>query len=498
MNDWKRWTGAARVLLAATCACAGTAAYAEAPGATGELPTVCLDTGTNITLGTAVTRDDRGNTYVTGGKRSNDSASGKRVSVMATVKYDATGREVWSRSYQGTFGCFDHGRAIATDKAGNVYVTGLEWISGNDPAHPHVDASRKAYATVKYDADGNRKWVSRYFERSHRKNEPRAVVVDDSGDVYVTGLSDGTSHGEIATIKYDGRDGRQLWALRYPSEYGVLGVTGMVSDSKRHMYVAATVCTQRTQLGNCSDFEYRVLKYDRSGRLAWTAQYDNGAGFAGAATSLTAARDDVYVTGWSCSTPYIVFEYDGNVFARCDEADYATVKVKGDGTRAWVARYHGSAPGNYAPGAIAVDDEGSAYVTGSGTYGDFGVHTVKYDKTGKQSWATVTDGKDWASPAAIAVNSRGQAYVAGAMLHDYRSHFGVVAYDTHGNELWKQKVQGADQGRGWAAAAVALDKKGRVSVTGGTLDQLPWGPMDSWYLTNSYSAEGQVLWTREF
>jgi hypothetical protein len=55
-----------------------------------------------------------------------------------------------------------------------------------------------------------------------------------------------------------------------------------------------------------------------------------------------------------------------------------------------------------------------------------------------------------------------------------------------------------DHSRNWTAAAAAIDQQGRLRVTGGTLDMLDWGLVDSWYLTNMYSADGDLLWTHQF
>lgn len=93
----------------------------------------CLDNGRNITPATAIAVDLQGNSYVTGGKRLNDEVTGtSHGSTIVTIKYDEDGNEVWKRSYQGSFGCLDRGRAIAIDPAGNVYVTGTVWLRGND------------------------------------------------------------------------------------------------------------------------------------------------------------------------------------------------------------------------------------------------------------------------------------------------------------------------------------------------------------------------------
>jgi hypothetical protein len=493
----------ALLLAAATLTWSAPMVHAQlSPPPTPGAPTLCLDNGMNVTFATAVSADNRGNTYVTGGKRLNDRDAGlSRGSTFTTIKYDAGGRAVWSRSYQGSFGCFDHARAIATDNAGRVYVTGTVWLRGNDLTNPFVDRSQRAYATIKYDADGTLQWVSQYFVEGDKKNEPWAIAVDPHGDVYVTGLSDSGRGGpqkEIATVKYDGQNGQQLWAARYAGGRGILSASGM-ELTPRGLYVAGTVCTELTQKGNCSDFAFAVLNYDTSGALRWTAQYQNGVGFASQATSLTADRsENVYVTGTSCSTPYIFDDTGDFVRAGCDEADYATVKMTPRGATAWIARYHGVSSGNYVPEAIAVDDSENVYVSGSGAREDQGFHTVKYDRDGQQSWISLFEGTTYASPKAIAVNARGQMYVAGLVLHAFKAYFAVVAYDVQGAEIWNDQVQGLDRTRDWTAAAVALDEQGRLRVTGGTLDMYDWGLVDSWYLTNLYSADGNLLWTRQF
>jgi len=490
----------ALLLTAAALTCSEAVAHAQ-PTTSGK-ETLCMDTGRNITFATAVSLDNSGNTYVTGGKRLNDHAEGvSRGSTITTIKYDADGAEVWSRSYQGPFGCFDHGRAIATDHSGNVYVTGTVWLRGNDPVDPCVDRSQRAYATIKYDGDGTVQWVNQYFIEGDQKDEPRAIVLDDRGDVYVTGLSDlgqGGPRKEIAAVKYDGKNGTELWTARYGGPRGVLSASGM-AFTINGLYVGATICMQVTQKGNCSDFAYEVLKYDTSGGSLWTAEYQNAVGFASSATSLIADQaGNVYVTGTSCSTPYSFDDTGDFVHAGCDEADYTTVKFGPDGATSWIARYHGVSSGNYVPEAIALDDEGNVYVSGSGSREDQGFHTVKYDRDGHQSWASVFEGTAYASPKAIAVDSRGRVHVAGLIVRGFNSSFAVVAYDAGGSELWNHVVQGMDHTRDWTAAAAAIDRQGRLRVTGGTLDMLAWGLVDSWYLTNMYSANGDLLWTREF
>lgn len=193
------------LLAAAMLVCPARAARAQlTPPPAGE-PTPCMDHGMNITFATAVGVDNRGYTYVTGGKRLNDEASGaSRGSAFVTIKYSPDGDEVWSRSYQDAFGCFDHARALATDRAGNVYVTGTVWLAGNNSAGSSVDQPRRAYATIKYDANGTLQWAARYLIDGDQKNEPLAIALDHHGGVW------GVVNSWYLTNMYTA-DGDLLW-----------------------------------------------------------------------------------------------------------------------------------------------------------------------------------------------------------------------------------------------------------------------------------------------
>jgi len=105
----------------------------------------------------------------------------------------------WSRSYQDPFACFDHGDDLTTDRHGNVYVTGTTVLSGPSPSNGRTVAET-AYVTIKYDRDGHRKWLARYQGDARKTDQAKVVAVNDEGDVYVTGVSQGETHPEIANF----------------------------------------------------------------------------------------------------------------------------------------------------------------------------------------------------------------------------------------------------------------------------------------------------------
>lgn len=59
------------------------------------------------------------------------------------------------------------------------------------------------YATVKYSPDGEQLWLARYDGPGHDTDIASAMVLDATGNVYVTGWSTGDATGlDFATIKY--------------------------------------------------------------------------------------------------------------------------------------------------------------------------------------------------------------------------------------------------------------------------------------------------------
>ncbi|MCK4427099.1 MAG: hypothetical protein KAW16_01295 [candidate division Zixibacteria bacterium] len=138
----------------------------------------------------AIAIDLSGHVYVTGRSYGSETSYD-----YATIKYYHNGGTAWVRRYNGPEDAADSARAIALDASGNVYVTGPSVGSGTS----------YDYATIKYDPDGNELWVRRYNGPGNDIDDARAIAVDDSGAVYVTGQSvgSGTSY-DYATIKYVG------------------------------------------------------------------------------------------------------------------------------------------------------------------------------------------------------------------------------------------------------------------------------------------------------
>jgi hypothetical protein len=364
--------------------------------------------GTGEDRGFSVTVDGAGNVYVTG-----QQGGGANGLDLATFKYDSSGNAVWARLYDGPAHGDDVGAAIAVDASGNVYVTGFSF---------GLPTAEQDFVTIKYDADGNQQWVSRYNGPADNWDEAFKISLDASGNVYVSGRSNHSAiwfDFDFLTIKYD-NDGQELWAARFNGtgndwdqandfvvdadgnvyvtghaakqlgtayhdcttiKYNSAGVqqwvrlfdgagqnwdegVGIVLDGLGHVIVAGF------QSGSGTVYDYITLQYDLNGNLQWNRTYNSGISF-----SADVLRDlevdasgNIYVTG-----PSVL--------------DYATVKYDPAGNEQWVRRFGGAA--DDVPFSLDISAIGDIYVTGASA-GNY--VTLKYDPAGALQWNHVYDG----------------------------------------------------------------------------------------------------------
>jgi len=97
------------------------------------------------------------------------------------AKFSPTGAKLWTRTFNGKGNAFDQANAAAIDKLGNIYVVG--YTTG-------LEQEGSSGAVVKWDTNGNRKWV-RYSPGNanlqFEQDEYLGVAVDYTGQIYVCG-----------------------------------------------------------------------------------------------------------------------------------------------------------------------------------------------------------------------------------------------------------------------------------------------------------------------
>jgi hypothetical protein len=299
----------------------------------------------DLDVAQAIAVDGSGNVYVTG---TSSECRGDRD--LVTIKYFPDGSSAWVQRYDGLGNGLDGGHAIAVDGSGDIYVNGMSVGLG-----AHYD-----YVTLKYCSEGGA-WRT-YDGPANSTDWGRALAIDGSGNVYVTGYSIGSGIGyDYATIKYL-PDGDTAWVRRYNGPVNGSDQAGAIAvDNSGNVYVTGD------SEGSGTDKDYATIKYLPNGDTAWVRRYDGPANGVDIAKAIALDNSgNVYVTGYSTGS--------GTGW------DYATIKYLANGDSGWVMRYDGLANDDDAALAVAVDDSGNVYVTGqsrdSGRWHDY--CTIKY------------------------------------------------------------------------------------------------------------------------
>lgn len=239
--------------------------------------------GSQADFGVGIKLDQSGNVYVTG---TDDDLSVNHFPAYATIKYNSVGVEQWVKRYNQLW---SYAADIAVDASGNSYVTGHSYSS---------QGNFYDYATVKYNSAGTQQWVRRYDGPGSSDDYAKAVKVDASGNVYVTGeaffmVNNGSDY---ATIKYSA-SGVQQWVARYNGPGNSVDVGNAIElDADGNVYVTGE------SRGADGDDDFATVKYNAAGVEQWIVRYDSSGMeevFDLASALAVDASGCIYVTGRS-------------------------------------------------------------------------------------------------------------------------------------------------------------------------------------------------------
>jgi len=377
--------------------------------------------------------DDSGNVYVTG---SSEGAEGTYQ--FATIKYDNDGNELWVARFEGPNSqCNNYANALAIDSSGNVYVAGTgvgEW-------------SWYDCVVVKYNSSGEEQWVGRYDGLIYQYDEATDVALDNNGNVYITGKSQGYGtypySFDYVTIKYN-KDGVAQWIKRYNGEGNWDDkANAIVVDGSGNVYVTGY------SIGYSTGTDYVTIKYNTNGIEQWVKRY-NTPGYDTDDNPEDIAIDsfgNVYVTGKQTGE-----EYFYAIFG-------ATIKYNGNGEQQWVTTFNPY----YHMYDIALNDNGNIYVTGIKGYGEE-IITIKLNENGIPQWSRVYEYVIGSvnGHAYLTLDISENIYVLG--IGNYSSEFTIIKYSNAGVEQWKTSYK--NEGIEATIAGIALDANNNVYISG--------------------------------
>jgi hypothetical protein len=165
----------------------------------------------------------------------------------------------------------DVGRRIGLDSTGNIYITGT---TDGDLAGTGNAGGDDAFV-VKLDPDGNTLWIRQFGTADN--DRAADIAVHPFGDSFVTGATDGDMAGnenaggdDAFVVKLD-PDGNTVWTRQFGTAADD-GGTGVVVDPFGDATVTGTTEGDLAGTGNAGASDAFVSKFDGDGNLAWIEQ----------------------------------------------------------------------------------------------------------------------------------------------------------------------------------------------------------------------------------
>ena len=361
----------------------------------------------------------------------------------------------------------DSGYAVAVDDSGNVFVTGLFFGTVNFGGGDLVSAGDYDIFLAKYSAAGIHQWSQRFGSTSTDRGY--AVAVDGSGDVFVTGVFTGTVN---------------------------FGGGGLVSAGSYDIFLA---------------------KYNSAGAHQWSQRFGSTIDDYGQAVAVDESGN-VFVTGYFTGT----VNFGGAGLVSAGGTDIFLAKYNAAGAHQWSQRFGST---SYDAGySVAVDGSGNVVVTGyfQGTVnfgggglvsaGSLDIFLAKYNAAGAHQWSQRFGDTSADYGYSVATDGSGNVFMTGAFPGT--GNFGggglvsaggtdifLAKYDAAGAHQWSQRF--GSTGFDWGYA-VAVDGSGDAFVTGrftGTVDFGGGGRVsagtDDIFLAK-YNAAGAHQWSQRF
>lgn len=189
---------------------------------------------------TDMATDAAGNIYITG--TSKYLGSGFDIK---TIKLNASLALQWSVTHNGAGNGDDKASAIQVDNAGNVFIAG--YVS--------TSTQGKDYVLLRYNSAGVEQWVRYYNGENNLDDEANALTLDASGNIYVTGKSYFKQNFDFYTIKYNSA-GSVRWTIAYNGlGNGNDNPSGIALDNGGNIIVSGQT------LGPEGEYTYTTLRY---------------------------------------------------------------------------------------------------------------------------------------------------------------------------------------------------------------------------------------------
>ncbi len=266
--------------------------------------------------------DNTGNIFITGQFQSSlltvgiYTLSNVGIGNVLFVKYNSSGIALWALTVGGSN--LDVGNALATDAAGNIFITG--YFKSNSINSGTTTLSNNGNSDVfilKYDGAGNPQWAKSagvLFE-----DVGTSIAIDPGGNVLLTGYYKSSVIGfgiytftntaantcDLFVVKYS-NSGNELWAKSLGGTVDDIGF-GIACDVAGNVFVTGHIHSPNMVVGTYTLTnagvgvgDVFVLKYNGLGTPLW-AECEGGSPDDGGNGIATDATGNVFVCGFFVS-----------------------------------------------------------------------------------------------------------------------------------------------------------------------------------------------------
>ena len=333
-----------------------------------------------------------------------------------TLKYNPSGNLLWANRYNGIGNNNDRIEDMLLDDSGNVYVTGESYEGPSGGTYNWV--------TIKYKPNGDTAWKRSFGWTGGGLDQPFSMTKDKLNNIYITGLARAYPpyNDDMLTVKYTS-DGEFQWARSYSSiQNGPDWGYSIAADDSNNVYSSGY---GEATLGN----EIVTIKYNTNGDEMWIRKNTTlGGDYLRPVKSATDKYNNITVNG---------YYYLGEQYA------FITIKYNSEGDTLWKRIYKGDGNLNFCF-ALCTDDSANVYVAGRNTSSVTGNDflTIKYKPNGDTAWIRIYDGgyQQFDEIQSIKVDNHQNVYVTGRSdSTDGTSSYLTLKYNSSGTIQWIKK-----------------------------------------------------------
>jgi len=366
------------------------------------------------------------------------------------AKYSTNGNLIWAKHAGGTED--EEAFGVACDKEGNVFITGYfsgVLNLDNNALGNGVGENDKNCMVVKYDKDGSLQWAMRSMGAGDKYG--KAITTDKDGNVLFTGVftkemiidfelcAMNKDHEEVeihADLKSESAsniftakvasNSNFLW-IQQSKGTGINESTSIETDQDGSCYVTGSFS------GKCNFGDKKikskggkdifVSKYDPAGNIIW-AKRSGGSLDDQSSGIVKDSNGYMYLTGYFSGSSYF-----GNTKLQSkDNSNILVTKMDSHGNTLWAKQAGGT--GNEYSRGIKLDSKGNIYITGEyntgfnfmdskiSNSGDWDIFVLNFNNQGEMIKGYQAGGKGRDRGVGITVNEKSNCFVLGTISQE--------------------------------------------------------------------------------